>query len=380
MRFIILLSALFFLAIPLNGQVTFVIHHSKSAGIHKHDSIYLASDLNGWIPNDDRFLFTTKEGQLTLTIPIDISKPFYYKLTKGSWPTVEKSELSDDIPNRTYTPSILPDTIILISFFTEKISYKKTISTKSPHVTILEDTIATPYLDTKKTLRIYLPPDYHTTDKKYPVIYMTDGQNIFDTSTAYSSEWRIDEIMDSLYQVHQWSCIIVGIDHAHSDRLAEYAPYKTIYHPKTWGKQFDQWLHNTLIPFIETHYRTSDSSSKNIIGSSMGGLIVTYILLNHPNEWQTIGILSPSYWISDMIFNLSEVTAECNKCTIYLYTGDNESDLQVPNTIKMYQNLLEHLSGQEEVKLEIAKGEGHNEKAWSNAFLSFIDMVRNKSK
>jgi enterochelin esterase-like enzyme len=123
-------------------------------------------------------------------------------------------------------------------------------STASTQVTVF--TLEAPQLQGQKKIWLYLPKDYATTSKKYPVLYMHDGQNLFDAKTSYVGEWNVDETLDSLNA----QVIVVGIEHGNDKRIDELTPYKN---EKYGGGKADVYLNfivNTLKPYIDQKYRT----------------------------------------------------------------------------------------------------------------------------
>ena len=112
--------------------------------------------------------------------------------------------------------------------------------------------IDAPQLKTTKIIWLYLPKNYATSNKKYPVMYLHDGQNLFDSKTSYSGEWNIDEKLDSLNA----QVIVVGIEHGNEKRMEELSPYKN---EKYGGGNADNYLEfivKTLKPKIDKLYRT----------------------------------------------------------------------------------------------------------------------------
>src|SRR5690606_33431334 len=122
-----------------------------------------------------------------------------------------------------------------------------------------------------------LPPDYETSTKKYPVLYMQDGQNLFDNKTAYSGEWQIDETLNKLFSEGDYGAIVIGIDNGGEKRIDEYTPWNN---PKYGGGEGDlymQFIAETLKPYVDSHYRTRPEKEYNaLIGSSLGALISNY--------------------------------------------------------------------------------------------------------
>ena len=94
-------------------------------------------------------------------------------------------------------------------------------SSASAKVTVLSPQLTIPGLNRQRTVRIYLPPGYATSTKRYPVLYMHDGQNLFDNATAYAGEWGVDEVLDELAQSQGLELIVVGIDNGGVQRITE---------------------------------------------------------------------------------------------------------------------------------------------------------------
>lgn len=225
--------------------------------------------------------------------------------------------------------------------------------------------IKAPQLDTIKKIYVYLPLEYGTSSKKYPVIYMHDAQNLFDAKTSYAGEWKIDETLDSL----KANVIIIGIEHGNQKRLDELTPYKN---EKYGGGKADLYLDfivSDLKPYVDKTYRTKPNKNNTaIMGSSLGGLVSFYAGLKYPKVFGKVGCFSPSFWFSDEIYKLMENTKKINT-KIYFMCGDSESENMVAEMEKM-ENLIRekrcdclHLT-----KMKVVKGGKHNEKLWANEF------------
>ncbi|MFQ6599430.1 alpha/beta hydrolase [Flavobacterium sp. C3NV] len=240
-------------------------------------------------------------------------------------------------------------------------------STASKNVSTF--TIQAPQLKTTKKIWIYLPENYSATAKKYSVIYMHDAQNLFDSKTAYSGEWNVDEKLDSL----KARVIVVGIEHGNKKRIDELTPFKN---EKYGGGNADNYLDfivKTLKPYIDNHYRTKPKAKNTIImGSSLGGLVSYYAILKYPETFGKAGVFSPSFWFSNDIYTLTEKAPKI-KTKIYFLCGDKESDDMVKDMTKM-ERLLDtkrcyclHLT-----KSKIVKGGEHNEKLWRDGFVKAV--------
>lgn len=137
------------------------------------------------------------------------------------------------------------------------------------------DNIVAPQLGNSRSLRIYLPPSYGTrSDLRYPVLYMHDGQNLFDArSAAYGVEWGIDETMDRLIAEGKMAeAIVVGIDNT-PERIAEYTPCCDPQHGGGKLEQYESFIVDTVKPYIDRTYRTLPGKEHTaLMGSSLGGI------------------------------------------------------------------------------------------------------------
>ena len=157
---------------------------------------YLAADLNKWSPGDPAFRFIRKDNNLQLVIPFVDSLGFQCKITRGSWSAGESDEDGYGAPNRKI--SARRDTMVFVKVlgWVDKVTRRHTASSQ---VELLSDSFPMSSLQSACKIWIYLPPSYHRSNKHYPVIYMQDGQNLFDrATTAFGTEWKADETMDSI--------------------------------------------------------------------------------------------------------------------------------------------------------------------------------------
>ena len=228
--------------------------------------------------------------------------------------------------------------------------------------------IEAPQLNTTKKIWLYLPKGYTKNNKnKYPVIYMNDGQNLFDTTTSYVGEWNVDETLDSISA----QVIIVGIEHGGEKRMEELTPFKN---EKYGGGNADNYLDfvvKTLKPYIDKNYRTKTNVNNTaLFGSSLGGLVSFYGGLKYPQVFGKIGCFSPSFWFNRKeIFELMEQT-KTFKTKIYFLCGDDEGDDDMITDL----NAMEHQVNTKRCECKkmnkkiIVKGGKHNEKLWRENF------------
>jgi alpha-glucosidase len=254
---------------------------------------------------------------------------------------------------------------IYVSIFTLflSLSFYGQESTTAENVTTFD--IFSPELNVQKKIWVYLPQDYENSDKKFPVIYMHDAQNLFDNKTSFASEWEVDETLNKMNA----QIIVIGIEHGNDKRIDELTPYKNEKYGGGNGDNYIQFIIKTLKPKVDSIYRTK-SNAKNtaIFGSSLGGLLSFYAAIKYPDVFGKAGVFSPSFWFSDEIYTLME-NAEKTKARIYFLAGEKESETMVAEVKKM-EKLMDHnrcycLKLNKTVIVEDGK---HNEKLWRENF------------
>ena len=154
--------------------------------------------------------------------------------------------------------------------------------------------VASPQLGNDRDILVYLPPSYADEAKRYPVIYMHDGQNLFDQHASYAGEWQVDETMEAAAQTGL-EAIVVGIPNAGVERLHEYSPFVDRRDNGGKGDHYLAFITETVKPCIDRELRTlPDRIHTGLLGSSMGGLISLYGLFRHPEVFGFAGVMSPS--------------------------------------------------------------------------------------
>ncbi|MBE2268217.1 MAG: alpha/beta hydrolase [Anaerolinea sp.] len=192
--------------------------------------------------------------------------------------------------------------------------------------------VHSPQLDVARDVIVYLPPSYHDSDKRYPVVYMQDGQNLFDAGTAFAGqEWHVDETMEML-ATEGIEAIIVGVYHGGEQRIAEYNPFPHVWRGR--GQLYLDFLTQTIKPLIDRDFRTKpDRANTGILGSSMGGLISMYAYFHRSETFGFAGVMSPSFWIgSGAIYaNIQDIPFIEGK--IYLDNGTRETSARRMNAL-----------------------------------------------
>ena len=224
-------------------------------------------------------------------------------------------------------------------------------------------------LEGTRRIIIYLPPDYYTNPTKhYSVLYMHDGQNIFEQGPFGS--WNMQVALHELYNAGKNVGIVVGIDNG-PGRLKEYAPFPNANYENgiAQGDAYLQAIKDNVIPYVNANYRTlSGRENTGICGSSMGGLISYYAALKEESVFGRIGVISPSFWFckNDLSAYLANWTSNFKANTrIYFICGDNEGESTVPDMQNFYSDTKAKQFEEVNLKQEIVTGGAHNEAAWS---------------
>lgn len=238
-------------------------------------------------------------------------------------------------------------------------------STATSSVQVLAPPLAMPGLGRMRTLRLYRPPSYdHDAQLRYPVIYMHDGQNLFDATTSYAGEWGVDETMDALARETGFEAIVVGIDNGGDKRNTEMAPEDHARLGKAEGAAYLDFIVHTVKPFIDAGWRTKPGREHTaLVGSSLGGLITHAALLRHGEVFGRYGIFSPSYWAAPQLFDATAHAQLPAATQVHLYCGGREGDSMAGQTRQMHRRLA-RLLPPAQLTLNIAAEAGHNEAAW----------------
>jgi predicted alpha/beta superfamily hydrolase len=221
---------------------------------------------------------------------------------------------------------------------------------------------------------VYLPPDYTTSKKEYPVIYMHDGQNLFDPKTSFAGEWGVDEVLNDLYLKKGVGFIVVGVENVGSERMNEYSPW---IHQKYGGGNGDAYLKGIvedLKPFIDQTYRTKAKAKfTGIIGSSMGGLISYYAGLKYPTVFGKVGVFSPSFWFSEKVVDYTKEKGALQTVKMYFLLGGKEGMTKEFNTVS---DTLLHVGFKKEfLKKKLTPNGEHNERFWNSELLESISWL-----
>ena len=369
-------TLLMLLPIAALSQVTIKIE-SLPTNTPANAPIHFAGNINGWNPGDPNYILQTGEdGNLQITIP-EGNGSVEYKFTRGSWATVEGNSTGGALPNRSFTFTGSPQTINVTILTWEDLAGGSN-STAASNVQIISNAFAILQLNTTRRVWLYLPPDYETSGKNYPVLYMQDGQNLFDNATSFSGEWQVDETMNSLFANGDYGAIVVGIDNGGSERLNEYSPWVNPQYGGGDGDQYMIFLANTLKPYIDANYRTRPEPEMNaLIGSSMGALIATYGSCEFPDTFRKVGSMSPAYWFSISDLNNYIVNGAFNLQLhrMYFVAGTNESANMVSDINTIRTSLISRGLSPDNALTKFDAFGQHNENYWKGEFAAMYQWL-----
>jgi len=220
--------------------------------------------------------------------------------------------------------------------------------------------VHSPQLNNERDLLVYLPPGHDTAAVRYPVLYMQDGQNLFDRDTAFGgNEWQVDETMEAL-SAEGLPAIVVGLPHVGPARIAEYNPF-----PRHGGRgeAYLRFIVETVKPLIDSTFRTRpERAATGLLGSSMGGLISLYGYFCHPAVFGMVGALSPAFWYGGLALYTFVTSAPHLRGRLYLDRGSAERG----GAKRMYDLLVQNgYRPERDIRYVEEPGGEHTETAWA---------------
>jgi predicted alpha/beta superfamily hydrolase len=232
-------------------------------------------------------------------------------------------------------------------------------------------------LENDRRLLVYLPPGYDKATGRYPVLYMHDGQNLFDAASSFVGEWKADETADALIKAGKIRpIIIVGIENRGAERMNEYTPTHDARHGAGGrAAMYAKFVLDEVKPFIDKTYRTlPDRANTAVGGSSLGGLVSLYMCAEHPDKIGLCAAVSPALqWDQlDLLTDLVMHPGAMKDVRLWLDMGTNEGpnpDIAVQNCASLAAALRKRgrVEGRDFIWRKV-DGAAHNEAAWAERF------------
>ena len=359
----------------VSAQVTIIVE-SLPTETPDNASIFISGSFEGWSGGKKEYRLEHKNDAYSITLP-QMSENIQFKFTQGSWESVECSKKGQAVDNRTYAFNQPNDTInVKIAGWTNLFDLEK-VSTAVKNVSVLSEDYHMPQLNRKRRVWIYLPPNYKTSNESYPVVYMHDGQNLFDNSTSFSGEWRVDETLNRLYSEKDLKVIVVGIDNGGDKRLDEYSPWKNDKYGGGEGEAYTKFIVETLKPYIDNNYKTlKDKRNTAIVGSSMGGLSSHYAGLKYSDTFGKVGVFSPAFWFAPEVNEFTKAFGNIKDSKFYFLAGGREggnvSFEEISQTVTNMNSVMTILKDQgftaENMTSKVVPEGKHNEELWRTNF------------
>lgn len=246
--------------------------------------------------------------------------------------------------------------------------------------------------DNTRFLRVWLPPGYDDAENSgqhYPVLYLNDGQNLFEPSTSFNGvEWQVDETADRLIREGVVPpMIIVGIDNTGRDRIREYMPHRSL-HPmilRVQGTRYPAFLFKEVSPYIARHYRVaSGPENTGLGGSSLGALIALYTAAVRPGVIGRLLLESPSLWASNRQLIRQSRGVKRWPERIFLATGTAEAgrrdkDQSMVDDVRELAAIMGRAGlDHSRLRLMVDEGATHNEAAWARRFPEALTFLFGK--
>jgi len=376
MKPLICLSLLLLLPATVSGQTMVSISRVPS-NTPVTDTLYLAGSFNEWNPGSKMYaLKRGSNGKYRGRLPANVIGAIEFKVTRGTWAKMETDAQNSEIKNRTYTIGSKPSTLdIQVANWKDLFGESKPcVSTAlQPNVRVVNTEFLMPQLGRTRRIWVYLPNDYGVDPiKRYPVLYLHDGQNVFDACTGFSGEWSVDETLSQLQLqgLDARGSVVVAVDNGGQERLNELSPWRN---PKYGGGQGDQYvdfLVETLKPYVDANYRTlTGREYTGIAGSSMGGLISTYAALKYPSVYSKVGVFSPAFWFAEKeLFTYLRQHNPLPATRFYFVSGTKESETMVPLMRAMRDSLARSGVPVDYLRYTIQADGQHAEWFWKREF------------
>ncbi len=232
-----------------------------------------------------------------------------------------------------------------------------------------------PQLQNRRDVLVALPPSYGSSDRSYPVLYMQDGQNLFDPATSYVAHWELGETLSNVAR-RGHEAIVVGIPNMGRARRYEYSPFRDMIHGGGGGDRYLAFITDTIKPRIDRDFRTMpDRDHTGIGGSSLGGLLSLYALFRHPALFGAAAVISPALWFGDgAVFEW--LGGREKSGVIHVDVGSEEGADAVADVRRLRDLLLDkgYREG-ENLSYEEEEGADHHESAWGRRFASALPFL-----
>lgn len=374
-------------AVARDAMATFKVHVPESTP--PDASVFISGNAEMLGPWDPRKTELGRIGEhlYAITLVLPVGTELRYKFTRGSWETVEKGPDFEEIVDRELT--IVGDEDVPV-----RVDNWRDFAPRREVHTVIGD-LRTHFdfpaakLGNKRTILVYLPEGYdEDSERRYPVLYMHDGQNLFDAATSYIGvEWSVDETLTRMIASGRVEPLIVVGIHNTVDRVFEYTPAPDRARGGGGASLYADFIVNDLKPFIDQNYRTRPSREHTgVMGSSLGGLVSLFLAWEQPDVFSKVGAMSTSYgWADGQILSYVDGRPIPSAVKVWLDAGTAEDQTDrnrdgVPDTIELHRRMRDvlmdkGLSIPRTLRYVEDAGAVHNERAWAARFPRAVEFL-----
>lgn len=351
-------------AVSGSDLVALKLEVSLARPLEVSEEVFVAGSDPGfgsWKPDRVR-LRREASRRFSLEVLVPRGKALEFKITRGSWKTQAIYDDGGRFPpdNRLFVPDGPSEVRVKVIDWLDRLPVE--IDPVQGELQVLPEPLPAKGLNYRRDLLVWLPPSYRKRRKRFPVLYMHDGQNLFDPSTSFTGQdWKVDETASRLMEGGKIrECIIVGVPNS-PDRMEEYNLFRPL------GQAYARFLAEEVKPFIDKNYRTLAAPDNTVVmGSSMGGLISFQLVWQFPEVFSGAGCLSSAFYKSR-----SRILGDVSRGTppsgarFYLDVGEHEPPLH-KGYFRIAALLREKgLVEGENLMARFFDGATHSETAWS---------------
>lgn len=370
------LAALAVTAAPASGaeRVRVVFEVAAPPSTPADAVLWLAGNdaaLGGWNPSGVR-LAPLGGGRHAAAVEVERGGLLEFKVTRGNWETVEKGPAGEEIANRTHRAERDDTVRVAVAAWRDQ-----TAAAAPPRRSTVtgdvrrHERFPSAHVRPRDVL-VWLPPGYAAdSTRRYPVLYVHDGNNALDEATSFAGEWRLDETAARMIGEGALAPFIAVCVYNTPDRMSEYTPVRDAAGRGGGGPAYARFLVEELKPFVDRAYRTRRGPrDTGLLGSSLGGLISLAIAMDRPDVFGLVGCVSPAAWWADRDLVRRAASAP-RSLRVWVDIGTDESTPSagrrawLEDTRALVASLRSAGLPPEALVYDEVEGARHNEAAWA---------------
>ncbi len=358
----LLFTALALVPFWMRGQLTIVLN-SLPSNTPMNDPLYVAGSFNQWQANDPKAKLERNTAGKYQIVLFPAVGPVHFTFTRGSWAAAEGNSTAEYSVLHAVHYDGQPKTVYVSLLSWRNAQQTAFNGDKRGTVAVLDDSLYIPQLNRTRRIFLYLPPGYYTTpQKKYPVLYLQEGQTLFQGNAFQNEEWSVDEAVDEWTLEGNYGCIVVGIEGGGQHLMNEYSPWlNTVYGVGGQGAAYANFIVSTLKPFIDQVLRTNPAREyTGIGGAGFGALISLYAATEYQHIFSKVLLFSPAFWFCDVALQNHVLgKGKRNPMRMYFLVGGQEP-FYVLQSMQNIVNVLRHVGFENgEIAVDVpAEGRG----------------------